>query len=386
MRTNTRIHLTFNVSLFQVIDEASTNKTELEYSFSYEVHNTATHQLSDKPSVEVKIDSFDRSQSTDQIHSIKVVELMVEPSTTSPQLKLELPSPIKVLELIVEPSSTSPKLKQLRSTPIKVEPSTTSLKLKPKRSTTLPTSKPRTRRRPCHVSTAKPETKARLFTSLLLNNIAIRDPDNARLICEICNYSALRRHKIVDHMNRFHTEPVNGEAQLKPFCCETCGIRMSEMGNLKKHMKLHTGHKPFPCLFESCDRRFFGSSERKIHMRRHLGEKPYQCDQCPDTFISKSQMSNHKRQKHSDVRPYHCDVCGLSFKLPKTFKDHQLTHTDIRQYHCDECGRSFRQRSAFQVHVNIHTDNRPYKCSICERGFHSSAARRSHEKTFHKKA
>lgn len=246
-----------------------------------------------------------------------------------------------------------------------------------------PKSKPKRKRR-FHVSTASPETQERLYTNLLLNNIALLNPSDNRLRCDICEYSTLRRYKMAEHMERFHTATMNGEAQLKPYCCETCGIRMSEMGNLKKHMKLHTGHKPYPCLYESCDRRFFGSSERTIHMRRHMGEKPYKCDQCPDAFISKSQMTNHKRNRHSDYRPYNCTECGQSFKLPKTFKNHQLTHTDIRQYHCDICGKSFRQRSAFQVHVNIHTDNRPYKCSICDRGFHSSAARRSHEKLFHK--
>lgn len=191
---------------------------------------------------------------------------------------------------------------------------------------------------------------------------------------------------MLSHMVRYHgtsssTDTAGGK---KKFCCEICGIQMSIMGNLKVHMRIHSGEKPFPCLFESCDRRFLGSSERKIHMRAHLGEKPFQCDQCSKAFHNKNHLNMHMRTIHSSHRPFGCNECGQSFKLREIYKKHLLTHTGIRPYHCDVCGHSFRQRSAFQVHTNIHTDHRPFMCGYCERGFHSPAARRSHEKKIHK--
>lgn len=244
--------------------------------------------------------------------------------------------------------------------------------------------KKRRRPRQINLANASDETNEHFFSRLLLTNLALKNPAHKRLSCDYCGYSSPEKRRIREHMIRFHITTTDSEALQKPYCCEICGIRMSDMGNLNQHKRLHTGLKKYPCLFESCDQRFFGSSERTTHMRRHTGEKPYKCDECSNAFISKSHLNTHKRNRHSDHRPFHCDECGYTFKQLRSLANHQLTHTDIRDHRCDVCGRSFRQKSAFRVHMNIHTDNRPYTCSICDLGFHSSAARSSHVKTVHK--
>lgn len=229
----------------------------------------------------------------------------------------------------------------------------------------------------------KPNSKVfdeHTFTTFLLKNMQLKSPELNFLSCDNCDYRTAKRYSLQLHMKRLHMPLSYG----KPFFCEVCGIRMSELANLKTHMRIHTGERPFSCTFESCDRRFVSSSELTIHMRRHLGEKPYTCDQCPAAFVSKDYLNKHTMTKHSDLRPFSCAECDKSFKDVTTYKSHLVTHTDIRKYNCDVCGKSFRQLGAFQVHMNIHTDHRPYACKMCGRGFHSSAARWSHEKTFHK--
>lgn len=231
--------------------------------------------------------------------------------------------------------------------------------------------KPYTKRRP---------TKDLSFTRLLLNNIFQNQSDN-NMSCDICDYRHHARSRILNHMERNH---MGDKPKAKKYCCEICGIKMSEMGNLNVHKRIHTGERPFPCTIESCNRSFISTSDRTIHMRMHLGEKPYKCDECPNAYRSKNILSMHKRSRHSDVRPYTCAECGRSFKISKTYKDHLLTHSGQRPFTCEVCGSSFRKRSTYNAHANIHTDKRPYACNHCERAFHSSAARRSHEKTFHK--
>lgn len=227
-------------------------------------------------------------------------------------------------------------------------------------------------------------TQELMFSLELLENLALNNPQNKWLICDICNYRTLKRKLILHHMSKLHKLPWINNCRQKLHCCEICGIRMADNNNLKMHMRIHTGEKPFPCLFESCDKRFYGTSERTVHMRSHNGDKPYKCDECPRGFPSKSHLNAHKRIRHSDARPYSCDQCNQTFKLGSSLKHHKLTHTDIRPFNCDICNRSFRQKCAYRVHMNIHTDNRPYICKKCGSGFHSASARCSHEKNVHR--
>uniref|UniRef100_A0A8C6M1P7 C2H2-type domain-containing protein n=1 Tax=Nothobranchius furzeri TaxID=105023 RepID=A0A8C6M1P7_NOTFU len=59
----------------------------------------------------------------------------------------------------------------------------------------------------------------------------------------------------------------------KPFACELCGQRFTQKGTLGRHMSVHTGQKPFAC--ELCEKRFSEKSSLIKHMRVHTGQKPF---------------------------------------------------------------------------------------------------------------
>ena len=53
--------------------------------------------------------------------------------------------------------------------------------------------------------------------------------------------------------------------------CEECGKRFADSGNFAKHMRVHTGKKPYECGV--CGMKFAESGNRNRHHKRKHGGK-----------------------------------------------------------------------------------------------------------------
>ncbi|XP_051960253.1 zinc finger and BTB domain-containing protein 7C-like [Xyrauchen texanus] len=118
------------------------------------------------------------------------------------------------------------------------------------------------------------------------------------------------------------------ERKMKPKAsqqCPICNKVIQGAGKLPRHMRTHTGEKPYMCTI--CEVRFTRQDKLKIHMRKHTGERPYICLQCNSKFVHNYDLKNHLRI-HTGVRPYQCEHCYKSF----TRSDH--LHRHIKRQSC----------------------------------------------------
>ncbi|XP_029415300.1 early growth response protein 4 isoform X1 [Nannospalax galili] len=83
--------------------------------------------------------------------------------------------------------------------------------------------------------------------------------------------------------------------------------------------------KAFSCPVESCVRSFARSDELNRHLRIHTGHKPFQCRICLRNFSRSDHLTTHVRT-HTGEKPFACDVCGRRFARSDEKKRHSKVH------------------------------------------------------------
>ena len=68
--------------------------------------------------------------------------------------------------------------------------------------------------------------------------------------------------------------------------------------NLINYLEITLGEKPYLCSWDGCTWKFARSDELTRHMRKHTGAKPFQCQHCPRAFSRSDHLSLHMK-RHS---------------------------------------------------------------------------------------
>jgi RNase P subunit RPR2 len=155
----------------------------------------------------------------------------------------------------------------------------------------------------------------------------------------------LRRHLLVDHINR---KPPRPQPEPEELLCNVCNRSFRSKLSLGHHQRLH--EKPaVNVTCEECGMGFKTKSGLKIHRDAyHDAQTPfYLCTMCPKTFKIKVGLDIHMK-RHNNEKRYFCRVCpkGYLFRLDAEEHERFAHHVELglEQIKCDICGKVYRYK------------------------------------------
>lgn len=152
----------------------------------------------------------------------------------------------------------------------------------------------------------------------------------------------------------------------RPFTCNQCQQQFITKGHLQAHELTHTGLKPFVCSYPGCNKRYSRAGRLKIHSRLHVSllfhSPPHALLYirlsnwaliCSFIFVLFRLCDRHASSRRGAVL-LACAARGRPLSLVLT---HRCVQTGERPYKCpmNECDKSFREKGNLVTHLRSHS-------------------------------
>ncbi|XP_044743907.1 zinc finger protein 391-like [Chrysoperla carnea] len=190
-------------------------------------------------------------------------------------------------------------------------------------------------------------------------------------VCKICSrvYQNEKFRAFYKHISRhfkYQQRPDSSKVKKEHKCTE-CGKLFEKPLYLQRHSKAHKPKDLFTCT--TCNKQYQKIEALKYHEAKHTEERVLvYCEQCGQSFTTKSNLECHMKTVHSQERPYRCEQCPKRFKNMKTLNDHLKTHLGLR-LKCNNCDKLFSCKASLKRHSSIHSGLLPFECSFCNKRF-----------------